>query len=91
MTPLISGVGEAIASKPILTCPVFLREHQLWWYLYREHQQLGEIKYSYRIYEISKENNDILGLLENSDSNIPESEYEKNFLFKKKIVVDFGR
>ena len=51
----------------------------------------GKVKHSYRIYEVSKENNSVLELLEDNDPIINESEYEKNFFFKKKIVVDFAK
>ena len=51
----------------------------------------GSLNHSYKIYQVSKENNNILELLEDSDPNVPELEYYNNFFFKKKIIVNFAK
>lgn len=45
----------------------------------------NSVNHSYRIYEISKADNSFLDLLENNDSTISESEYEKHFFSKKPL------
>ena len=51
----------------------------------------NSVNHSYRIYEISKTDNSFLGLLENNNSTISESEYKQHFFFKKVIIVDFAK
>ena len=50
-----------------------------------------KFNHSFRIYEVSKYDNGFLNLLENSNPSVPESEYHKNFFFKKTIIVDFSK
>lgn len=47
--------------------------------------------HSFRIYEVSKDNNSFLNLLEDSNPKIPESKYLKNFFFKKTLIIDFSK
>lgn len=47
--------------------------------------------HSFRIYEISKNDNSYLNLLEDNNPSIPEFEYQKNFFFKKTLIVDFAK
>lgn len=47
--------------------------------------------HSFRIYEVSKDNNSFLNLLEDNNPSIPESEYRKNFFLKKTLIVDFSK
>ena len=47
--------------------------------------------HSFRIYEVSKEDDSYLNLLEDSNPSVPDSEYQENFFFKKTLIIDFSK
>ena len=49
------------------------------------------LQHDYRIYEISKTDSSFLRLLENTNKDISEEEYNENFVLEKTIIIDSSK
>lgn len=49
------------------------------------------LSHNYRIYEVSREDASFIKLLGETDSTIPEKEYEERFYFKKTTIIDYSK
>lgn len=49
------------------------------------------LKHSYRIYEVSRDDSSFGKLLENNNPSIPEKEYSENFFLQKTTIIDYSK
>lgn len=50
-----------------------------------------KLQYNYRVYEVSRDDASFLKLLENSNPQISEEEYKKNFFLEKTVIIDYSK